>query len=183
MIYFSLKNDNFMLLNKLSEKIDQYLDFPTKNILFRDVMPILQEPELFSDLIKNMALSSIVKECDAIIAIDARGFIFGAAIALIAKKPMIVARKAGKLPGNLISEKYDLEYGSNELTIQKEALKPFKKLAIIDDLLATGGTVKCVENMVHREGKSINGLLVVIELEELLAKSKFQFPVESVIKF
>ena len=96
---------------------------------------------------------------------------------------MIVARKKGKLPGYLISEKYSLEYGANELAIQKESLKSLDKFVIIDDLLATGGTVKCVENLLIKENKKVLGLIVVIELVELLGKSKFNFPVESVLKY
>ena len=96
---------------------------------------------------------------------------------------MLLARKKGKLPGKLISEKYNLEYGSNELAMQVESLKTYNNYAIIDDLLATGGTVKCVVNLISKEGKSIVGLIVVIELEELLAKSGFKFPVESIVKF
>jgi len=172
-----------MLEIELKKKIKNYPDFPNKGILFRDIMPILQEPKIYSELINKMSSSSIIDNCDAIISIDARGFIFGSAISLIAKKPLLLARKKGKLPGKLISEKYNLEYGSNELAMQVESLKTYNNYAIIDDLLATGGTVKCVENLISKEGKSIVGLIVVIELEELLAKSGFKFPVESIVKF
>ena len=112
-----------MFLNDLKNTIKEYPDFPKKGILFKDIMPILQSPNLYSELISFMSSIPMVKECNAIISIDARGFIFGSAIAFLAKKPMIVARKIGKLPGDLISEKYDLEYGANELAIQKESLK------------------------------------------------------------
>ena len=172
-----------MLEIELKKKIKNYPDFTNKGILFRDIMPILQEPKIYSELINKMSSSSIIDNCDAIISIDARGFIFGSAISLIAKKPLLLARKKGKLPGKLISEKYNLEYGSNELAMQVESLKTYNNYAIIDDLLATGGTVKCVENLISKEGKSIVGLIVVIELEELLAKSGFKFPVESIVKF
>ncbi len=172
-----------MLEIELKKKIKNYPDFPNKGILFRDIMPILQEPKIYSELINKMSSSSIIYNCDAIISIDARGFIFGSAISLLAKKPLLLARKKGKLPGKLISEKYNLEYGSNELAMQVESLKTYNNYAIIDDLLATGGTVKCVENLISKEGKSIVGLIVVIELEELLAKSAFNFPVESIVKF
>ncbi len=172
-----------MFSKQLTETIREYPDFPKKGILFRDIMPILQNPDLFSELISEMSSSNLLKECEAIISIDARGFIFGSAIALLSKKPMLVARKIGKLPGDLITEKYLLEYGSNELAIQKEPLNLYDNFVIVDDLLATGGTVKCIENLLARKNKKVLGLLVVIELVELLGKSKFKFPVESILKF
>ena len=92
---------------------------------------------------------------------------------------MIVARKPGKLPGKLINRNYDLEYGSNSLAIQVDAIKPYKSFAIVDDLLATGGTIKCVSEMLKDSGKEISGLSVVIELGELNGRNKFKFPVES----
>ncbi len=172
-----------MLSEDLKKIIKSYQDFPKEGINFKDIMPILQDPQLFSDLINAMSSSEIIKNCDAIISIDARGFIFGSSVSLISKKPMIVARKAGKLPGKLISERYILEYGENELYIQKEALNRYKKYAIIDDLLATGGTVKCVGNLLKKQNKSISGLLVVIEIAELLGRKQLEFEVESIISF
>ena len=99
--------------NKLKLAIDSYKDFPKEGIVFRDVLPILRNPDIFSDLINEMSSSHILRDSDAIIAIDARGFIFGAAIALQLSKPLVVARKPGKLPGEIISKSYKLEYGSN----------------------------------------------------------------------
>ena len=165
--------------NKLKLAIDAYQDFPQKGIVFRDVMAILRDPDIFSNLIQEMSSSYVLKNSEAIIAIDARGFIFGAAIALKLCKPLIVARKPGKLPGEIISKSYNLEYGSNSLSIQEKSLSGFQTFFIIDDLLATGGTVKCVEDIVNSKRKKITGLSVVIELKDLNAKSKFNFPIES----
>ena len=95
---------------------------------------------------------------------------------------MIFARKPGKLPGELIKNKYTLEYGENSLSIQKRSLNNFCSFAIIDDLLATGGTVNCVSNILKDNGKKITGLLTVVELIELEGRSKFDFPVESWLK-
>ena len=114
-----------------------------------------------------MSSSQIVKKAEAIISIDARGFIFGTAISLLSSKPMIVARKPGKLPGELIEENYSLEYGENTLAIQKKALQKYSSYAIVDDLLATGGTVNCVSKMIRENQKEVTGLLVVVELMEL----------------
>ena len=128
-----------------------------------------------------MSSNQVVRNSEAIVAIEARGFIFGSAISYQSSKPMIVARKPGKLPGELIQENYTLEYGKNSLSIQKEALKKFNSYAIIDDLLATGGTVDCVARLIKKSGKDIAGVLTVVEISELLGRSKFDFPVESVI--
>ena len=130
-----------------------------------------------------MSASQIIKNAEAIISIDARGFIFGSAIALQASKPMIVARKPGKLPGALIKQNYNLEYGENSLSIQCNALKKFNSFVIVDDLLATGGTVQCVSNLLQSQRKKILGLITVVELSKLKGRSKFDFPVHSIISF
>ena len=122
-----------------------------------------------------------MKNNKLIIAIDARGFIFGSAIAFKLSKPLIVARKPGKLPGEIISKSYNLEYGSNSLSIQEKSLSEYETFFIVDDLLATGGTVNCVWDIINSKGKKITGLSVVIELKDLNAKSKLNFPVESQI--
>ena len=169
-------------MKKLNELIQTYNDFPTKGIDFKDVLGILQEPEVFKELILKMSSSQIIKNSEAIISIDARGFIFGSAISLQASKPMILARKPGKLPGEIFEEKYNLEYGENSLSLQKKALTRYKSYAIVDDLLATGGTVNCVKKMLKRKNKKIEGLLVVVELIKLEGRSKFDFPIESIIE-
>ena len=170
-------------MKSLQELISTYIDYPKKGINFKDVLEILQEPETFKELIIKMSSSSIIKNADAIISIDARGFIFGSAISLQASKPMIFARKPGKLPGELIEKKYNLEYGENSLSIQKKSLERFNSFAIVDDLLATGGTVNCVSNLLESQDKEVKGLLVVVELKELRGRNKFKFPVESSISY
>ena len=170
-------------MKKLKEFITTYSDYPKKGIEFKDVLGIIQEPKIFKELILNMSSSEIIKNAEAIISIDARGFIFGSAISLQASKPMIVARKPGKLPGELFEKKYNLEYGENTLSIQKKALQKYKSFAIVDDLLATGGTVNCVSNLLENNNKEIVGLLVVVELLKLEGRSKLNFPIESSITF
>lgn len=167
------------MTENLKNLIKDHINFPVSGIIFKDILPLLQHPDVFSKVIEEMSESPIFKNAEAIISIDARGFIFGTAISLYLSKPMVVARKPGKLPGKLISRSYSLEYGSNSLAIQTEAIKPYKYFAIVDDLLATGGTVKCVAEMLNDSGKEISGLSVVIELGELCGRDKFKFPVES----
>jgi len=168
-------------MEKLASLIKTYSDFPKKGIGFKDVLGIIQDSEVFRQLIINMSSNEIIKNSEAIISIDARGFIFGSAISFQSSKPMIVARKPGKLPGKLIQEKYSLEYGNDTLSIQSEALEKFNSYAIVDDLLATGGTVDCVAKLVNKKGKKVIGLLTVIELMELNGRYKFDFPVDSIL--
>ena len=139
-------------MKKLEDLILTYVDFPKKGIDFKDVLVITQEPEVFKNLILKMSDSKIIKNCDAIISIDARGFIFGSAISLEAAKPMVVARKPGKLPGEIIQQNYELEYGESSLSLQKSVLRKYDSFAIVDDLLATGGTVNCVSNLLQSNG-------------------------------
>ena len=108
-------------MEKLRNYIKSYKNFPSQGIIFRDALGILQETKIFNDLIKKMSSSKIISEAEAIISVDARGFIFGTAIALQTLKPMIVARKKGKLPGELIHRSYALEYGTDNLYVQKGA--------------------------------------------------------------
>ena len=170
-------------MKKLEDLISTYKDFPKKGIFFKDVLGIIQEPEVFKELIMLMSSSQIIKDADAIISIDARGFIFGTAIAFQSSKPMIVARKSGKLPGDTVEQNYNLEYGENSLAIQKGALQKYNSFAIVDDLLATGGTVNCVANLLQNNAKKVSGLLVVVEIAKLNGRLGFDFPVESSISF
>lgn len=170
-------------MDQLKSLISSHRNFPQKGIVFRDVLEILQEPTIFEKLIKNMSSVDFLLESDAIISIDARGFIFGSAIAFHTSKPIIFARKPGKLPGELVSRSYELEYGKNSLSIQKESLEKFNSFVIVDDLLATGGTVNCVYEILNSLNKKITGLCVVVELEELNGRLKLPFKTSSQVKF
>ena len=168
-------------MKKLEDLILTYKDFPKKGINFKDVIEILQYPDIFQELILKMSSNQFLKNAEAIISIDARGFIFGSAVALESSKPMIVARKPGKLPGHLLTREYELEYGKNSLSIQCNALKKFNSFVIVDDLLATGGTVNCVSKLLQDQRKKNLGLITVIELKKLKGRSKLDFPVHSII--
>ena len=170
-------------MKKINDLIVTYKDFPKKGVDFKDVLEIVQEPKVFRELILKMASSQMVENAEAIISIDARGFIFGSAVSLQASKPMIVARKPGKLPGELIEKNYNLEYGKNSLSIQKKALQKYNSFVIVDDLLATGGTVDCVSKILKSKNKEVAGLLVVVELIKLKGRFRLDFPVESQITF
>ncbi len=171
--------NNFSLKNV----IETHKDFPRENILFRDVLPILRNPGLFTSIIEEMSELEICKEVDAILAIDARGFLFGSSLALKSFKPLVVARKPGKLPGKIITNKYSLEYGTNSLSIQKDSINDYKSFLIVDDLLATGGTVESISKLLYSQDKKITGLCIVVELSELKGREKFDFPVISRITY
>ena len=168
-------------MKKLEDLIATYKDFPKKGIDFKDVLEILQYPDIFQDVILKMSSNPFLKNAEAIISIDARGFIFGSAVALESSKPMLVARKPGKLPGQILTREYDLEYGKNSLSIQSNALRKYHSFVIIDDLLATGGTVNCVYNLIQEQKKEILGLITVVELKKLKGRLKLDFPVHSII--
>ena len=166
-------------MKEIFEYITNYDDFPQKGINFKDLFGILREPDIFRSLIDRMASSQEIKDSDAILAIEARGFIYGSAIALHSGKPMIVARKPYKLPGDLIKKKYELEYGSNTLTIQKSSIKKYQKFNVVDDVLATGGTAKCVSDLIKSVGKEIVGYSMVVEIKSLNGRKKLSSPVNS----
>ena len=161
--------------------ISSYTDYPNKGIIFKDLLGLLREPNIFKDLIDRMASSQEIQNSDAILAIEARGFIFGSAIALQSSKPMVVARKPNKLPGDLIKKKYQLEYGSNTLAIQKKSIEKYKRFNVVDDVLATGGTAKCVSDLLQSAGKEVLGYSMVVEIRSLNGRSKLNSPVESQI--
>ena len=172
-----------MLSERLKKAIKDYPNFPKKEIIFKDISPILADPRVFSDIIEKMATYSCFKYTDAIVAIDARGFIFGSAIAKNIKKPLILARKENKLPGLVIEKNYDLEYGNNKLCIQESAISPFNKFVIVDDLLATGGTAKCVLDILNIKKKEILALSVVLELAFLQGAKNIGIPIHSEVKY
>ena len=166
-------------MKEILEYITNYDDFPQKGIIFKDLFGILREPNIFRSLIDRMASSQEIQDSDAILAIESRGFIFGSAIAFHSCKPMVVARKPNKLPGKLIMKKYDLEYGSNALTIQKKSIEKFNKFSIVDDVLATGGTAKCVSDLIYSAGKKVTGYSMVVELKQLNGRKNLKEPVNS----
>ncbi len=166
-------------MEEILDHITNYADFPKKGIIFKDLLGILREPNIFRILIDRMASSPEIKDSDAILALEARGFIFGSAIAFRSSKPLIVARKPNKLPGELITKKYELEYGTNELAIQKKSIEKYKKFNVVDDVLATGGTAKCATELLLSEEKKITGYSFVIEIKSLNGSNGLISPVKS----
>lgn len=154
----------------LKEIIASIPDFPKKGIMFRDITPVLANPEAMEEVIDKMADFAKEIKADVIVAPEARGFFFGAPLALKTGLPFYPVRKPGKLPREVISESYTLEYGTDELQIHADALQPGQRVLIVDDLLATGGTVQAIEKMVERSNAVNAGCAFVIELDDLKGK-------------
>ena len=169
-------------MEDLQQWIKSYPDFPSKGILFRDISPLLAEPtglrllkERFIEVIKPLTP-------DYIAGIDARGFLFCTLIAENLELGALMIRKPDKLPGELIEKKYELEYGTNSLSIQEKDLKD-KCVVIVDDLLATGGSMKCSKELLESLGANVVGGAVVIELKSLKGSSKIDIPIISLISY
>ncbi len=154
----------------LKQYIRDVENFPKEGILFRDISPLLANGEALSESID--VIGEFCKDADVIVGPDARGFIFGTPVAARLKKPFVMVRKPGKLPGKIMSESYDLEYGSNVLEIQEGMIKPGQKVVIVDDLMATGGTTKAIIDLLHKVGAEVLRVVVLIELEELRGTDK-----------
>lgn len=162
----------------LKKYIRDVEDFPKKGILFRDISPLLANGEAMHEAIEQMEKYCL--DADVIVGPDARGFIFGTPISSRLKKPFVMVRKPGKLPGKVIKKHYDLEYGSNTLEIQEGMVHPGQKVVIIDDLMATGGTTNAIVQLLKDAGAIVTKVVVLIELVDLKGKDKLPKDVEFV---
>ena len=175
----AIKNDRF-----LEQSIRNIPDFPKPGILFRDVTTLIQNKAAFKKSIDLLIKKYKNMKIDKVVGVEARGFIFGAAVAHKLGAGFVPVRKKGKLPHKTISATYQLEYGTDTLEIHQDALKPGEKVLIIDDLLATGGTVRAVIDLVKQLGGNIRGIGFVIELVDLGGKKKLKgYPIYSLVKF
>lgn len=159
-------------------------DFPKKGIMFRDISTLLNDGEGFHQAVDDMC--DKVKDIDfeVIAGAEARGFIFAAAMAYKLNKSLVLIRKNGKLPSNVISQEYELEYGVGRLEILTDICKPGSKVLIVDDLLATGGTTKAITQLVEKVGGVVAGISVLIELVDLKGREKLpEYPIFSSITF
>ena len=151
----------------LKDYIASIPDYPTKGILFRDVTPLVDDGEAFKEAVRQLAEYAKSVGADLIAGPESRGFIFGCPTAYELGIGFVPVRKPGKLPRETISASYSLEYGTNELFMHKDAVKPGQRVVIIDDLLATGGTAKATAEMVKKLGAVVAGCAFVIELDGL----------------
>ncbi len=145
-------------------------DFPVKGVLFRDMSPLLAKPQVFNEALIEML--SMCDEFDVVVAPDARGFVFGSPISLMTFKPFVMIRKAGKLPGEVESQSYSLEYGTATLEMPKGSIRKGDKVLIVDDVLATGGTIGAITELIKKQGGIISNAVFLIELKDLNGAAK-----------
>jgi len=174
------------LLQSLRGAIRTVPDFPLEGIMFRDITPVLGDPGLMSGITERFAndLEGLGWRPEAVVGPEARGFIFGPLLADTLNIPFIPVRKPGKLPADTISAEYNLEYGSNTLEMHTDALSTGQRVVIVDDLLATGGTVGACVELCATQGAEVGGALFVIELTGLGARESLSpVPVHALVDF
>lgn len=154
--------------------IRDVLNFPKPGIVFKDITPVLRDPNLFRAAVDLFSKRLAAAPPDAIVAIDARGFIFGAAVAYQLGVGLIPVRKRGKLPGDTVEQTYNLEYGTATVAIHTDALVKGQRIVIVDDLLATGGTAQAAAHLVEKIGGRIVELQFLIELSLLQGREKLK---------
>ena len=159
-------------------------DFPKPGIQFKDITTLLLEPAAFREIIDAWKARYGAKDVDVIVGVEARGFIFGAALAYAMDLPFVPVRKKGKLPAETIAETFELEYGSDVVEIHADALTPGQRVLILDDLLATGGTVAAVVRLVQRLGAEVIEAAFVVELPPLRGREKLAgIPIHTLVEF
>jgi len=156
----------------LKKLIREVPDFPKKGILFYDITTLLKDKLAFARLIDALSEHYIGKEIDLVLGMEARGFIFGPALAYRLNAGFVPVRKPGKLPAETVNISYELEYGSNSLEVHKDAIKKGERVLIVDDLLATGGTAGATAKLASGLGAQIAGLAFVVELDFLRGREK-----------
>jgi len=158
------------------EELKKYIrdvpDYPQKGIIFRDITPILANKKIFPEVVELMSKAWLDEKPDLVAAIEARGFIPGAAIAVKLDAGFVPIRKVGKLPWNVIAESYQLEYGTDQLEVHSDAVEPGQKVLIVDDVLATGGTASAAVRLMRKLGAEVLGVQVLIELSYLAGRER-----------
>jgi len=170
-------------MDYLRKKIRTIPDFPKPGILFRDITTLLADPEAFNSVIDLFVEHYQEEQIDLVVGIESRGFIIGTPLALRLGKGFIPVRKAGKLPGPIHRVEYDLEYGTDLVEVHQDAIDPGSRVLMVDDLLATGGTMKGSSRLIEKAGGIITGYAFVIELIDLKGRNRLDKPVYSLVTF
>ena len=170
------------------KRVEDYIisipDFPKKGIIFRDVTGVTEDAEGFGLAIDEMNKLLDGVDYNLIVGAESRGFIFGAPLAYMNKKSFVLVRKKGKLPRETVSADYDLEYGSATIEIHKDAIKPGDKVVLVDDLIATGGTIQAVAKLIEELGGEVVKMIFLIELTDLHARELLRdYDIASVVQF
>ena len=171
-------------MKKIEEYVKSIPDFPEKGIIFRDVTSVLQDADGLHLAIDEMQKFLEGVEFDVIAGTESRGFIFGVPIAYNLHKAFVPVRKKGKLPRETDSAEYELEYGKAEIEMHKDAIQPGQKVVLVDDLIATGGTIEAAARLVEELGGEVVKIIFLMELEGLKGREKLKsYDVESVIHY
>ena len=171
-------------MKKIEEYVKSIPDFPEKGIIFRDVTSVLQDADGLHRAIDEMQKFLEGVEFDVIAGTESRGFIFGVPIAYNLHKAFVPVRKKGKLPRETVSAEYELEYGKAEIEMHKDAIRPGQKVVLVDDLIATGGTIEAAARLVEELGGEVVKIIFLMELEGLKGREKLKgYDVESVIHY
>lgn len=169
-----------------SEEILTYIrnvpDFPKKGILFKDITTALKNPAVFQEIINSFYTMAKDLNVDYVAAVESRGYLFGAPLAYKLGAGLVIIRKAGKLPAEVVRETYGLEYGTDTLEMHKDAVEHGKRVLLVDDLLATGGTIQAAGRLVEKVGGIVVGGMFLIELTSLSQSAKLSMPIYSLIK-
>ncbi|KAG7164342.1 adenine phosphoribosyltransferase-like [Homarus americanus] len=169
----------------ITKKIASYPDFPKPGIVFKDIFSVLADPPVFKDLmvIFEERIRAICPDVEIIVGLESRGFLLGTPLALALGVPFVPVRKKGKLPGELKQVSYKLEYGTDVFEAQANSVKPGQKVVIVDDLLATGGTMKAACDLVTSLGGAVAVCFVCIELVDLKGREQLTKPCDAIVKF
>ena len=168
----------------LKSKIREIPNFPKDGILFYDITPLLKDAQYFQRVIEKLADFYRDEDIRKVVAIESRGFILGAPLAYLLKAGFVPVRKGGKLPSEVYEVKYNLEYGTSTLAIHKDAISLGERVLIVDDLLATGGTISATVHLIQKLGGAIAGIAFLVELQELRGREKLKgHPVLSLINY
>jgi len=159
---------------RLEDWIRDIPDFPHKGILFKDITPLLQDAVAFQDALDRLAAHYKDAGIEAVVGVESRGFIFGAPLAYLLNAGFVPVRKFGKLPSQTVNVEYALEYGTNIVEVHMDAIKPGQKVLIVDDLLATGGTVAAAIELVEKLGGQIAGIAFLVELNYLKGRERLK---------
>lgn len=171
-------------MKKIEEYVRSIPDFPEKGIIFRDVTTVLQDAEGLKLAIDSMLGLLKDVEFDVVVGTESRGFIFGVPIAYALGKPFVPVRKKGKLPCETVSAKYDLEYGAAEIEMHKDSIQPGQRAVLVDDLIATGGTVEACIKLVEQLGGEVVKIVFLMELAGLKGRDKLgEYEIASVITY
>ena len=171
-------------MKKLEEYVRSIPDFPEEGIIFRDITSVIQDPDGLQLAIDG--LDGLVKgtDYDVVVGPESRGFIFGVPVAYKNHKSFVPVRKKGKLPCETISQEYSLEYGTATIEMHKDAIKPGQKVVIVDDLIATGGTIEAIIKLVEALGGEVVKIVFLIELQGLKGREKLKgYDVDALIKY